>query len=178
MKKYYSLAHKETKKLIKYTVKSNGDAYFCNETSVILSESGDNDWLVKSKSTAMWAKYGTYVPWHNSGINSPMIDEETRRDYVVVEVEIKINEIADGPDFIMVDDLDYAVDYHPKNPTGVYVDRGEHNYLVVWFVGDSEKYKNQIGKKVCSESGSYRMLLWAGEYCGKQALILSNEYYD
>lgn len=173
----YSLAHKEAGELIKYSERSNDNGDFCNSTTVELNTYGDADWLVEKSSSVMWVKYGEETPWYNSDMNSPTIGYDIDLDdYVPVKVVVKTELIDATPDFICLDndELINAVDYDKR--TNIIAEH-PHRHLVAWIVKDCSNYKDKIGVKIRRSSYAYRVLVWAGEYKGNPALIVSNEYY-
>lgn len=174
----YSLAHKETGELIQYNEQSNDGQDFCNSTTVWLSKDGSADWVVDKISSVMWIKYGKETPWYNSGIDSPTIGYSVELDdYEPVKVVVTTERLDVQPDFICLDedDLIHAIDYDKRS--GIIAEH-PHRYLVVWLVQDSAKYKDKVGIKIKTSSYAYRILVWAGEYQGRSALIVSDEKYE
>lgn len=174
----YSLAHKETGELIKYDEHSNDGQDFCNSTTVELSKDGSADWLVEKLASVHWVKYGRSTPWYNSDIDNPTVGYYVEIDeYEPVKVVVTTERLAVVPDFICLDEdeLINAIDYDKRS--GI-IAQHPHRYLVVWLVQDSAKYKDKVGIKIKTSSYAYRILVWAGEYQGRSALIVSDEKYE
>jgi hypothetical protein len=141
-----------------------------------LSQSGATDWLVDNERDVMWVLHGEPTPWYNSSLEAPVVDYDVKlEEYSVVEVVTIIQEINPEVDFIMVEDSRHTDDYDTSTKL---VTEHPHKYLVVWTIDDHLPYLDKIGSKVKRNQYSHRILVWAGKYKGKDALILSNEYYE
>ena len=177
-KTMYSLAHKETGELIKYSERSNKGIDFCNSATVELNDYNDTDWLVDTLSIVAWVKYGKETPWYNSDKDNPTVGSNIDLDdYLPVKVVVKTEFIDATPDFICLEDGEVlnAFDYDKK--TNIVQDH-PHRHLVLWIVKDHTNYKDKIGVKIQTSGHSYRVLMWAGEHQGRSTLIVSNAYYN
>ena len=119
----YSLANRDTGKLIQYEMHSNEGKDFCGAYTYELSEYGDRDWMVESLDTVLRVLYGPETPWYNSDMDCPVVCDYIKQNYhEVVKVTITVEPIEATPDFIVIDEEFIRLDdykdssiYHGKS---------------------------------------------------------------
>lgn len=67
----YALRHKVTKKLVGFVVTDNGDAEFCNSTSVMLTTCSEDIWVTQRITIAEWTVDHS-ENWYNSDMERPI----------------------------------------------------------------------------------------------------------
>jgi hypothetical protein len=92
----YALKHKETGKLLGYSVTSNDGADFCSDTSYSLCHTNSEKWYVDEPEHAEYVRrYST--EWYNAGYDTPnhhFEPEELSVVKVVIEIEEEELEVS------------------------------------------------------------------------------------
>lgn len=93
----YGLYHIEKKKMLTYHLSSNGDADFCNDSTVELGLFYDDVWLVTNPKQAEWTRVFDQH-WYNSSLEDPVCNIDShllkvvkvtiQKEYDFVDIEI------------------------------------------------------------------------------------------
>lgn len=91
----YAIRHKPSGELLVASIRSNGDADFCNDTTVELERSYDRVYAGSPHffSTLVEASIALEkeVDWFNSSTEHPMLDKKLRAECEVVAVDITVS---------------------------------------------------------------------------------------
>lgn len=92
----YAIRHVPSGEILTTSIRSNGDADFCNDTTVELKRTFGSEFdqphLFTKRDYAVRA-LSEYVDWYNSDMVHPMMNKNLRCECEVVAVDITINPI-------------------------------------------------------------------------------------
>jgi len=93
-KTQYGLRLKSNGEILKAEIVSNEGREFCVNNSVVLTENGNEVWLVDSRENAEWVRHNP-TPWYNANYNTPLhYYEPEELEVVQYTVEITVEPVS------------------------------------------------------------------------------------